>query len=124
MIRYYSFVNWLVPGGGFSFSVNNPFFRIFIISIHLIDLFLFVLYKTFPQREQLQQQYFEKVHPEPYSSILKNTAVKNVLADPDVPHGCDANSAEYVSQDVYCFLIFYSLYNDPFNIVSCITLSH
>ncbi|XVF58908.1 hypothetical protein PTKIN_Ptkin07bG0103700 [Pterospermum kingtungense] len=50
--------------------------------------------QTFPQREQLQQQYFEKVHPEPYSSILKNASVRNVLADPDVPHGCDANSAE------------------------------
>ncbi|XWS29968.1 hypothetical protein CRYUN_Cryun24cG0076700 [Craigia yunnanensis] len=50
--------------------------------------------QTFPQREQLQQQYFEKVHPEPYACFLKNTSVKNVLADPDVPCGCDANSAE------------------------------
>ncbi|KAK6238333.1 hypothetical protein QUC31_003802 [Theobroma cacao] len=50
--------------------------------------------QTFPQQEQLQQQYFEKVHPEPYSCLLKNTAVKNVLADPDLPCGCDANSAD------------------------------
>lgn len=50
--------------------------------------------QTFPQREQLEQQYFEKAHKEPYACLLKNTAVKNVLADPDVPCGCDANSAE------------------------------
>ncbi|XVF14703.1 hypothetical protein REPUB_Repub09cG0084200 [Reevesia pubescens] len=50
--------------------------------------------QTFPPREQLQQQYFEKVYPEPYACLLENTAVKNVLADPDVPRGCDANSAE------------------------------
>ncbi|XP_022741411.1 uncharacterized protein LOC111293002 isoform X4 [Durio zibethinus] len=53
--------------------------------------------QTFPQGEQLQQQYFEKVDPEPYTCLLKNTVVKNVLADPDVPRGCDANSAEHVS---------------------------
>ncbi|KAK9012671.1 hypothetical protein V6N11_040710 [Hibiscus sabdariffa] len=50
--------------------------------------------QNFPQREQLQKQYYEKVHPEPYSCLLQNTAVKNLLADPDVPCGCDANSAE------------------------------
>ncbi|XVE83455.1 hypothetical protein DITRI_Ditri16bG0089500 [Diplodiscus trichospermus] len=50
--------------------------------------------QTFPEQEQLQQQYFEKVHPEPYACLFRNTAVKNVLADPDVPCGCDANSAE------------------------------
>ncbi|GMI68570.1 hypothetical protein like AT5G18420 [Hibiscus trionum] len=50
--------------------------------------------QNFPQREQLQKQYFEKVHPEPYTCLLQNTAVKNLLADPDVPCGCDANSAE------------------------------
>ncbi|XP_022774821.1 CCR4-NOT transcription complex subunit 11-like isoform X3 [Durio zibethinus] len=51
--------------------------------------------QTFPQREQLQQQYFEKVHPEPYTCLFKNTAVKNMLADPDVPCDCDVNSAEF-----------------------------
>ncbi|XP_022750843.1 CCR4-NOT transcription complex subunit 11-like isoform X2 [Durio zibethinus] len=50
--------------------------------------------QAFPQGEQLQQQYLEKHHPEPYACLLKNTSVKNVLADPDVPHGCDANPAE------------------------------
>ncbi|KAE8667554.1 TMV resistance protein N-like isoform X1 [Hibiscus syriacus] len=51
--------------------------------------------QNFPQREQLQKQYFEKVHPKPYSCLLQNIAVKNLLADPDVPCGCDAiaNSA-------------------------------
>ncbi|MBA0696027.1 hypothetical protein Goari_002614, partial [Gossypium aridum] len=57
--------------------------------------------QTFPQKEQLQKQYLEKAHPEPYACLLKSTAVKNVLADPDVPPGCDANSAECVSQDVF-----------------------
>ncbi|XP_022741409.1 CCR4-NOT transcription complex subunit 11-like isoform X2 [Durio zibethinus] len=56
--------------------------------------------QTFPQGEQLQQQYFEKVDPEPYTCLLKNTVVKNVLADPDVPRGCDANSAELDLQPV------------------------
>nr|KJB71324.1 hypothetical protein B456_011G116800 [Gossypium raimondii] len=51
--------------------------------------------QTFPQKEQLQKQYLEKAHPEPYACLLKSTAVKNVLADPDVPPGCDANSAEF-----------------------------
>ncbi|XP_039016837.1 CCR4-NOT transcription complex subunit 11-like [Hibiscus syriacus] len=50
--------------------------------------------QNFPQREQLQKQYFERVHPEPYSCLLQNIAVKNLLADPDVPCGYDANSAE------------------------------
>ncbi|PPD91971.1 hypothetical protein GOBAR_DD11088 [Gossypium barbadense] len=57
--------------------------------------------QTFPQKEQLQKQYLEKAHPEPYACLLKSTAVKNVLADPDVPPGCDANSAECVSQDLF-----------------------
>ncbi|KAJ4727367.1 CCR4-NOT transcription complex subunit 11 [Melia azedarach] len=50
---------------------------------------------TFPQREQLQQQYCDKVHPEPYNSTYRNASVKNVFPDPDVPHGCDANSPEF-----------------------------
>ncbi|KAJ0039659.1 hypothetical protein Pint_27581 [Pistacia integerrima] len=50
---------------------------------------------SFPEREQLQQQYCDKVHPEPYNSLYRNAAVKNVLPDPDVPRGCDANSPEF-----------------------------
>ncbi|XP_021889832.1 CCR4-NOT transcription complex subunit 11 isoform X2 [Carica papaya] len=50
---------------------------------------------AFPQREQLQQQYFDKVNKEPYSCLFEDVSVKNVLADPDVPHGCDSNSAEF-----------------------------
>ncbi|KAI9164732.1 hypothetical protein LWI28_001035 [Acer negundo] len=53
---------------------------------------------SFPQREQLQQQYCDKVHPEPYNSSHINVSVKNVLPDPDVPHGCDANSPEFELQ--------------------------
>ncbi|GKV25417.1 hypothetical protein SLEP1_g34860 [Rubroshorea leprosula] len=53
---------------------------------------------AFPQREQLQQQYCDKVHPEPYTSTFKIAAIRNVLSDPDVPFGCDANSPEFNSQ--------------------------
>ncbi|TXG60194.1 hypothetical protein EZV62_014767 [Acer yangbiense] len=53
---------------------------------------------SFPQREQLQQQYCDKVHPEPYNSSHINVSVKKVLPDPDVPHGCDANSPEFELQ--------------------------
>ena len=51
--------------------------------------------QAFPQYEQLQQQYADKVHPEPYSSPFKNGSIRNVVADPDLPRGCDANSPEY-----------------------------
>ncbi|XP_031268805.1 CCR4-NOT transcription complex subunit 11 isoform X1 [Pistacia vera] len=50
---------------------------------------------SFPEQEQLQQQYCDKVHPEPYNSLYRNAAVNNVLPDPDVPRGCDANSPEF-----------------------------
>ncbi|GLU21377.1 hypothetical protein SLE2022_375200 [Rubroshorea leprosula] len=50
---------------------------------------------AFPQGEQLQQQYCDKVHSEPVTSIFKIAATKNVLSDPDVPCGCDANAPEF-----------------------------
>uniref|UniRef100_A0A5B6YV52 CCR4-NOT transcription complex subunit 11 n=1 Tax=Davidia involucrata TaxID=16924 RepID=A0A5B6YV52_DAVIN len=52
---------------------------------------------AFPQREQLQQQYCDKdkVHPEPFNCLFKNTSVKNVVPDPDLPCGCDENSPEF-----------------------------
>ncbi|KAK2656447.1 hypothetical protein Ddye_009499 [Dipteronia dyeriana] len=53
---------------------------------------------SFPQHEQLQQQYCDKVHSEPYNYSHINVTVKNVLPDPDVPHGCDANSPEFQLQ--------------------------
>ncbi|KAK9110895.1 hypothetical protein Scep_018414 [Stephania cephalantha] len=49
---------------------------------------------VFPQREQLQKQYCDIVQPEPYSCLFRNKAVRKALPDPDVPRGCDANSAE------------------------------
>ncbi|KAI8028958.1 CCR4-NOT transcription complex subunit 11 [Camellia lanceoleosa] len=52
----------------------------------------------FPQREQLQQQYHNKVHAEPFSCLFKDTCVKNVVPDPDIPHGCDENSPEFELQ--------------------------
>ncbi|GLT41572.1 hypothetical protein SLA2020_156250 [Shorea laevis] len=50
---------------------------------------------AFPQGEQLQQQYCDKVHSEPFTSIFKIAAIKNVLSDPDVPCGCYANAPEF-----------------------------
>ncbi|CAN1338002.1 CCR4-NOT transcription complex subunit 11 [Linum perenne] len=44
-----------------------------------------------PEREQLEHQFGDKVRPRSNSSLLKGTSVKNFVADPDVPHGCDAN---------------------------------
>ncbi|KAL8096503.1 uncharacterized protein LOC141692589 [Apium graveolens] len=49
----------------------------------------------FPPREQLQQQFFDKVHPGQYQCLFKNTCVKNVLTDPDIPSGCDVESSEF-----------------------------
>ncbi|KAL5753417.1 hypothetical protein ACOSP7_023598 [Xanthoceras sorbifolium] len=53
---------------------------------------------SFPLREQLQQQYCDKIHPEPYNYSHINVSVKNVVPDPDVPLGCDANSPEFELQ--------------------------
>ncbi|XP_057501113.1 uncharacterized protein LOC130785081 isoform X2 [Actinidia eriantha] len=53
---------------------------------------------AFPQLEQLQQLYINKVHPEPFKCLFKNTCVKNVIPDPDMPHGCDENSPEFELQ--------------------------
>ncbi|KAF3444195.1 hypothetical protein FNV43_RR13885 [Rhamnella rubrinervis] len=50
---------------------------------------------AFPQLEQLQQQYCDTVHPEPYNCPFKDGSVKNVVPDPDVPRGCDPNSSEF-----------------------------
>ncbi|KAF8404031.1 hypothetical protein HHK36_008907 [Tetracentron sinense] len=49
---------------------------------------------VFLQREQLEKQFCDRVHPEPYNCLFRDSAVKNVVPDPDVPRGCDANSPE------------------------------
>ncbi|XXG60616.1 hypothetical protein AAC387_Pa04g2475 [Persea americana] len=49
---------------------------------------------AFVPREQLQKQYCDRVQDEPYNSIFRSAAVKNVILDPDIPRGCDANSPE------------------------------
>ncbi|KAK2973865.1 hypothetical protein RJ640_029681 [Escallonia rubra] len=54
--------------------------------------------EAFPQREQLQQQFCAKVHPEPFNCLFKDSSVKNVVPDPDVPRGCDASSPEFDMQ--------------------------
>lgn len=50
---------------------------------------------AFPLREQLQQQFCDEIHPEPFNSLFKNTTVKNVVPDPDIPLGCDVASLEF-----------------------------
>nr|GEX08058.1 CCR4-Not transcription complex subunit 11 [Tanacetum cinerariifolium] len=42
---------------------------------------------SFPSPDQLQQQYRNKTHPEPFNCYFKNAAIKNVIPDPDVPRG-------------------------------------
>lgn len=50
---------------------------------------------SFPQREQLQQQYGSKALPEQVHCLFRNNYVKNSIPDPDVPRGCDSNSSEF-----------------------------
>ncbi|CAN6475450.1 unnamed protein product [Victoria cruziana] len=47
------------------------------------------------QQEQLQRQYSVNTSLEPYTSLFKSSAVKNVISDPDIPRGCDADSSEF-----------------------------
>ncbi|WOH07114.1 hypothetical protein DCAR_0626543 [Daucus carota subsp. sativus] len=49
----------------------------------------------FPQHDQLQQQFCENIHPEQYHCLFKDTSVKNVVADLDIPSGCDVESSEF-----------------------------
>ncbi|CAA6663929.1 unnamed protein product [Spirodela intermedia] len=46
-------------------------------------------------REQLLRQFSVGEQSEPYSSVFRNASIKNVVADPDLPSGFDANSAEF-----------------------------
>ncbi|KAI4378839.1 hypothetical protein MLD38_016265 [Melastoma candidum] len=48
-----------------------------------------------PQVEELRQKYLNTAHSETFKCFFKDNAVKNVLADPDVPLGCDVNSSEF-----------------------------
>ncbi|XP_031494938.1 uncharacterized protein LOC116260628 [Nymphaea colorata] len=47
------------------------------------------------QQEQLQRQYSVDSSLEPYTSLFKSSAVKNVISDPEIPRGCDADSSEF-----------------------------
>ncbi|CAN4105517.1 unnamed protein product [Withania somnifera] len=51
--------------------------------------------RSFPQQEQLQQQYGCKVLPAQFQCLFGNNFVKNSIPDPDVPRGCDSNSLEF-----------------------------
>lgn len=50
---------------------------------------------SFPQREQLQQQYGVKALPEKFINFFKSKSVNTTIPDPDVPLGCDRNSTEF-----------------------------
>ncbi|VFQ63570.1 unnamed protein product [Cuscuta campestris] len=50
---------------------------------------------SFPQREQLQQQYGGKAQQEKFNFFFKSKLVNNTIPDPDVPHGCDNSSTEF-----------------------------
>lgn len=39
---------------------------------------------AFPQHEQLQKQYYDRVELEPYNCLFRAAAAKNVISDPDV----------------------------------------
>ncbi|KAL7152627.1 hypothetical protein ABFS83_04G110800 [Erythranthe nasuta] len=53
---------------------------------------------SFPQREHMQQQYCGKIQPEPFKCLFKDKSVKNIIADPDLPLGCNSNSPEFDEQ--------------------------
>ncbi|GAB4855761.1 hypothetical protein Ancab_024406 [Ancistrocladus abbreviatus] len=50
---------------------------------------------AFPSRDQLQEQFCNNVTPEPYNCLFRNSSVKSVIPDPDVPRHCDASSPQF-----------------------------
>ncbi|GMH07664.1 hypothetical protein Nepgr_009504 [Nepenthes gracilis] len=50
---------------------------------------------AFPSQEQLQEQFCNVVVPEPYNCLFRNSSIKNVIPDPDVPRNCDASSSQF-----------------------------
>ncbi|GAB4835496.1 hypothetical protein Ancab_000405 [Ancistrocladus abbreviatus] len=50
---------------------------------------------AFPSHEQLLEQFCNKDLPQPYNCLFKDSSVKNVIPDPDVPRHCDANSPQF-----------------------------
>ncbi|KAL3655130.1 hypothetical protein CASFOL_000916 [Castilleja foliolosa] len=53
---------------------------------------------SFPTREQLEQQYCGNTLSKHFKSYFKDHAVRNVVHDPDVPHGCNSMSSEFDAQ--------------------------
>lgn len=51
--------------------------------------------QTFLTHEQLQKQYSDKLPVEPFKRYFNNASIKNVIRDPDIPQGCDADAPEY-----------------------------
>lgn len=51
--------------------------------------------QTFLFHEQLLRHFSDKLPWEPYKSYFKSTTNKNVIQDPDVPNGYDADAPEY-----------------------------
>ncbi|KAL8159155.1 hypothetical protein V2J09_000692 [Rumex salicifolius] len=52
-------------------------------------------FHVFPSMEQLQELYGGKAGAVPYNCLFRDSAVKNVIPDPDVPPQCDAKSSEF-----------------------------
>lgn len=50
--------------------------------------------QTFLSHEQLLRHFSDKLPGESYKSYFKSAATKNVIRDPDVPNGCDADAPE------------------------------
>ncbi|XP_023532661.1 CCR4-NOT transcription complex subunit 11-like [Cucurbita pepo subsp. pepo] len=51
-----------------------------------------------PKREQLQQQFYDELQAQSFDCFSKDASVRNVVPDPDVPRGFDANSVEFDQQ--------------------------
>lgn len=50
--------------------------------------------QALPKREQLQQQFYDELQAQSFDCFSKDASVRNVVPDPDVPRGFDANSVE------------------------------
>lgn len=78
----------------FSSSCNLLLFSLSLV-VHLDQFLFFWALQTLLQKEELQQQLSIGVQPEPYNSIFKAAAVKNVIPDPDIPNRHDSSLPEY-----------------------------
>lgn len=57
--------------------------------------------QDFPELGELQREYGDKADPGLSSHIFADYSLKKLLHDPDVPRGCDPNSPEYVTYELW-----------------------